>query len=242
LLPTSNAIPQESLSPVGVAFDSDGDGLLDDMEKRLGTNPNMKDTDGDGVDDNVELKNGTNPLDPLAKTTTIVLSGIDKAIVEGKTLDQPKLATLPTSASLTVKSIESVKAEEKSNLKFQGKANPNQVITLYIYSAMPIVVTVQADANGNWVYELDKTLVDGTQEAYVAINNDEGKIIETSLPTPFFIEEAQAVSIDNFVTTGDASQVTDKTNGMMILYVLGGLIVIFVLTAAILIIRQKYSE
>jgi len=48
--------------------------------------------------------------------------------------------------------------------------------------------------------------------------------------------------IDDFVLTGDASKVPDKTSGMMILYVLGGLVVIFVLTAAILIIRQKYSE
>jgi hypothetical protein len=242
LLPISNVSPQESLSPVGIAFDNDGDGLPDDMEQRLGTDPNKKDTDGDGVDDNVELKNGTNPLDPLSKTTTIVLSGIDKAIVDGKTLEQPKLDTLAASESLTVNSVETIKTNEKSNLKFQGKAKPNQVITLYIYSAMPIVVTVQSDSNGNWVYELDKTLVDGTHEAYVAINNDEGKILEASLPTPFFIAQAQAVSVDNFVSTGDASQVEDKTNGMMILYVLGGLVVIFVLTAAILIIRQKYSE
>jgi len=241
LVPTYNISSQESLSPVALTFDLDGDGLLDDMEKRLGTDPLNKDTDGDGVNDNDELKNGTNPLDPLATTTTIILSGIDKAIVNGKTIEQPKLATLAASDSLVVNSVETV-ASNDNNLKFQGKAKPNQIITLYIYSAMPIVITVQADANGNWTYELDKTLVDGTHEAYVAINDDEGKIIETSMPTPFFIEEAQAVSIDNFVSTGDASKIPDKTSGMMILYVLGGLVVIFVLTAAILIIRQKYSE
>jgi hypothetical protein len=240
LLSTSSVSSQDNLSPVGIAFDTDGDGLPDDVERRLGTDPNKKDTDGDGVDDNEELKKGTSPLDPLAKTTTIVLSGVDKAVVEGKTLEQPKSSTTSTvSTSLAVNSIETV---EGSNLKFQGKAEPNQVVTLFIYSVMPIVVTVQADSNGNWVYELDKTLVDGTHEAYVAINNDEGKILEASLPTPFFIAEAKAVSVDDFVSTGDASQVTDKTNNMIILYVLGGLVVIFVLIAAILIIRQKYSE
>jgi hypothetical protein len=106
---------------------------------------------------------------------------------------------------------------------------------------MPIVVTVQADSNGNWVYDLDKTLVDGTHEVYVAINNDEGKIVEASLPTPFFIAEAQAVSVDDFVGANTAS-VADKTNNMMILYVLGGIAVVLVLIAAVLIIRQKYSE
>jgi hypothetical protein len=240
LVPTYNTSSQESLTLAALTFDLDGDGLSDDMEKRLGTDPLNKDTDGDGVNDNEELKNGTNPLDPLSTTTTIVLSGIDKAIVNGKKIEQPKFAVSTVSESLVVNSVQT--AVEKSGLKFQGKAKPNQIITLYIYSAMPIVITVQADANGNWVYELDKTLVDGTHEAYVAINDDEGKIIETSMPTPFFIEEAQAVSIDNFISTGDASKMPDKTSGMMILYILGGLVVIFVLTAAILIIRQKYSE
>jgi hypothetical protein len=242
LISTSSTSSQESLSPIGIAFDTDGDGLPDDVEKRLGTDINKKDTDGDGIDDNEELKNGTSPLDPLAKSTAIILSGVDKALVDGKVLEQPKLANSTVSETLAVNSVQTVKTETKSNLKFQGKAEPNKVITLFIYSVMPIVVTIQADSNGNWVYELDKTLVDGTHEAYVAINDDEGKIIETSLPTPFFIAQAEAVSVDNFVSTGDASQVSDKTNGMIILYVLGGLVVVFVLIAGILIIRQRYSE
>ncbi|MFA5208549.1 MAG: Ig-like domain-containing protein [Candidatus Paceibacterota bacterium] len=242
LISTSSVSSQESLSPVGISFDTDGDGLPDDVEKRLGTDINKKDTDNDGVDDNEELKNGTSPLDPLAKSTNIVLSGVDKALVDGKVLEQPKLASSTVSETLAVNSVQTVKVNQKNNIKFQGKAEPNKVITLFIYSVMPIVVTVQADSNGNWVYELDKTLVDGTHEAYVAINDDEGKIIETSLPTPFFIAQAEAVSVDNFVSTGDASQVSDKTSGMIILYVLGGLVVVFVLIAGILIIRQRYSE
>ena len=242
LISTSSTLSQNSLSPVGITFDTDGDGLPDDIEKRIGTDPNKKDTDSDGINDNEELKNGTSPLDPLATSTAIVLSGFDKAVVAGKTLEQPKLSNSTISETLTVSSVESTSPAGKNNLKLQGKAEPNKIVTLFIYSAMPIVVTVQSDSNGNWVYELDKTLVDGTHEAYVAINDDEGKIIETSLPTPFFIAQAQAVTVDNFISTGDASQVFDKTSGMIILYVLGGLIVIFIFIAGILIIRQKYSE
>jgi hypothetical protein len=240
LLSISNTTSQSSLSPVGIAFDADGDGLPDEFEKRLGTDPTKKDTDGDGVSDRDELKNGTNPLDPLSKTTTIVLSGVDKAIVDGKTLEQPKLVNSTVSDSLTVNAVETVKLNEKSNLKFQGKSKPNQLITLFVYSVMPIVVTVQADSNGNWIYELDKALVDGTHEAYVVINDDKGKIIESSLPTPFFIAQAQAVSVDNFVGA-DASQVVDKTNNMMVLYVFGGLVVMLIFIAGILIVRQRYS-
>ena len=52
-------------SPAGVA-DSDGDGLTDDEELALGTNPLLRDTDGDGFSDGVEVhfaKLGA-PFDP----------------------------------------------------------------------------------------------------------------------------------------------------------------------------------
>lgn len=47
--------------PVG---DSDGDGLSDEEEADLGTDPNNPDTDGDGVTDGAEVDCGSDPLDP----------------------------------------------------------------------------------------------------------------------------------------------------------------------------------
>jgi hypothetical protein len=44
--------------------DSDGDGLADDQEIAMGTDPHNPDTDGDGVSDGQEVANGTNPLVP----------------------------------------------------------------------------------------------------------------------------------------------------------------------------------
>ncbi len=44
--------------------DSDGDGLSDADEIRLGTNPYRQDTDGDGYPDGLEVALGSNPLDP----------------------------------------------------------------------------------------------------------------------------------------------------------------------------------
>ena len=44
--------------------DSDNDGLPDDEEVRIGTDPNNPDTDGDGVMDGQEVSDGTDPLDP----------------------------------------------------------------------------------------------------------------------------------------------------------------------------------
>ena len=44
--------------------DMDGDGLTDDEEKELGTDPKNPDTDGDGVSDGDEKKDGTDPKNP----------------------------------------------------------------------------------------------------------------------------------------------------------------------------------
>ena len=49
----------------GLPKDSDGDGLTDDEEAKLGTDPFNKDTDGDGLTDGDEVKvYKTNPLNP----------------------------------------------------------------------------------------------------------------------------------------------------------------------------------
>ncbi len=62
---------EEGSNPVTLVFvqpaviepeDTDGDGLTDDEEAALGTDPTDVDTDGDGVQDGGEVNAGTNPL------------------------------------------------------------------------------------------------------------------------------------------------------------------------------------
>ena len=50
--------------------DADDDGLSDSEEKRLGTNPNVKDTDGDGFDDGSEVRSGNDPKSKPQPTPT----------------------------------------------------------------------------------------------------------------------------------------------------------------------------
>jgi hypothetical protein len=50
----------------GPTGDLDGDGLTNQREQELGTDPNVADTDGDGVDDSDEVDAGTDPLDPAS--------------------------------------------------------------------------------------------------------------------------------------------------------------------------------
>ncbi len=50
---------------VPVTDDRDGDGLTDDEEREIGTDPDKADTDGDGLDDGEEINDwNTDPLDP----------------------------------------------------------------------------------------------------------------------------------------------------------------------------------
>jgi YD repeat-containing protein len=58
---TSAAVRATALSG---AIDSDGDGLTDEEERRLGTDPFNPDTDGDGYPDGLEVALGSDPLDP----------------------------------------------------------------------------------------------------------------------------------------------------------------------------------
>jgi hypothetical protein len=47
-----------------IFLDSDQDGLTNQEEKTLGTDPNKSDTDGDGYSDGAEVRSGYNPLKP----------------------------------------------------------------------------------------------------------------------------------------------------------------------------------
>jgi gliding motility-associated-like protein len=56
---SQNATPSDAWN----AADCDNDGLTNQREKELGTDPLKADTDGDGVPDGVEVTDGTDPLD-----------------------------------------------------------------------------------------------------------------------------------------------------------------------------------
>lgn len=58
-------------------LDSDGDGLTDEEERQLGTNPFNPDTDGDGISDGDEVRLGLNPLRADTDGDGII-DGLDK--------------------------------------------------------------------------------------------------------------------------------------------------------------------
>lgn len=210
-------------SPVAVMIDSDGDGLPDDMEKRMGTDPNKSDSDSDGYSDSAEVKNKYNPIGN--GEVKMAMAPIDEAILQNKTLAQPKTDG-EESNKLTVNKIINMPADEKSKgYVVSGKAEPNSVVTLYVYSDLPLIATAKVDEYGNWQYELSKSLNDGSHEIYVAVNDNTGKVLTKSKPLSFFIKEAKAVSLKDFAASAPRTQ-TQKTESMLKYYIYVSILII----------------
>jgi len=136
------------------------------------------------------------------------LAPIDKAVLGNKILSQPKVEGQVTK-NLSVDNI--VNTEEKTKgYAFRGKAEPGSVVTLYIYSDMPLLVTTQVDEFGNWEYELSESLIDGEHEVYAVVNDNTGNIVNKSNPLNFFVKEARAMSVKDFVATTGAQPISSS--------------------------------
>jgi len=228
-------------SSVALMIDSDGDGLPDDMEKRLGSDPNNPDTDQDGHKDGEEVRNGLSPLGEgkIAEK----MAPIDEAILQNKVLSQPNVTGL-TSDAYAVNAVANTSNASgdkyKNGYVFSGKAEKNSVVTIYIYSDLPIVTTVKTDEYGNWKYEFDKSLVDGEHEIYVAVNDNTGKVINKSNPLSFFVKEAKAVSVTDYLSGGNTSAPKESEKLIQSYQIIAVLVVIIgILLFSLLIIRKK---
>lgn len=167
----------------GGAADPDKDGVNNNEEFRLGTDPTKADSDQDGLSDNTEIETGH---DPTVATK-------DNASDEIK-FEDPKENGTTKKETYHVDNVEMVSsADGKKHLKVSGKATPNSFVTIYIHSD-PIVLTVKTDADGNWSYIFDKDIGDGEHEVYVAVTDSTGKISEKSEPLAF-VKTAEAITI-----------------------------------------------
>jgi hypothetical protein len=223
-------------APIVIIIDNDGDGLSNDMEKRLGTDPDKADTDGDGYNDKEEIANGYNPLgEGKAETKS---SPIEKAIINNQEIEHPK-SSGQQKESFVVEKIENSVSEKGYVLS--GKCEPNSIATLYIYSDVPIVTTVATDEYGNWQYEFKESLEDGEHEVFVAINDDTGKVISKSNPLSFIVQEAKAVSATDITDIKKPLQTEEKkSDDMMIYYVtFAGIIIVLGILAFIFLILNK---
>ena len=199
-------------SPAFLMYDTDGDGMPDDVEQRHGSDPTKKDTNDDGIADGDEFKA---MLAGKTKPGLVELAPIEKAVILGKAVGQPILEGALDEALKVEKAVSealpktTAAANVKSKappLKLSGKGRAGTVLTLYVYSNLPLVATVTVDANGQWNYDISDPLKDGEHTVYVAINDDTGKVVTKSSPLSFFVRAAQAESPASFVGAALAAE------------------------------------
>jgi len=215
-------------APIAITVDSDGDSIPDDLEKRIGTNPEKADTDGDGYKDGEEIIAGYNPLGD--GKLEIKLSAIDQAILSNQTIEHPT-SSGAEKENFTIERIENVatteyQTENDNGYMIYGKAEPNSVATVYIYSDIPVITTVEVDEYGNWEYYFEEPLEDGEHEMYVAINDNTGKVLDKSKPLDFLIQKARAVSPQDLVSLSDDKK--SASDSMINYYILSALVLTFV--------------
>ncbi len=205
-------------APRAMIIDNDSDGLGDDTERRIGTDPYLADTDNDGFSDGEEAANGYDPLGP-GLLETVILAPAEQAMITGQSLEQP-IAGGPIGRELAVVSLESDAGAAAIAYRIAGRAMPDTVLSLFIYSDLPLVIMLKADHQGNWQYELSSALAEGEHEAYLAINDATGKLVKKSQPFGFLVKEARAVTLDESAAPIPDSAAIPAPQRMMRFYIL----------------------
>lgn len=162
----------------------------------------FKDTNGDGISDyeSIHLYN----IDPEKPAPVAVYEGREINAAEKILLgfDPSKTELVKISPEEPKNSIASetpaykvnnVKLSEEKKVSISGWALPNAFVTLYIYST-PIIVTVQANNDGEWQYMIDKELENGDHTVYAASVDNSGKIVVKSSAVAF-VKTAEAATI-----------------------------------------------
>ena len=132
-------LKENIMMPPRVKKDTDYDGISDEDEiNYYHTDPNNADTDGDGAPDGFEIYNGTNPI--IWDSEQSQYQEYLKAITIIEFSNQKTL---------------------NNEYVLQGKTEPNAIVRLFIHSDL-IVGVAKADESGEWSYQLNQKLEQGS--------------------------------------------------------------------------------
>lgn len=227
-----------------IVYDSDADGLSDEMEKRLGTDAKNSDTDKDGYADGQEAMHQFDPAGSGPMKTH--LDPIEVAIVNKATFEHPKFQGNLTD-DFKIEKVENIfepasvdennDGRQNTFQRISGKGIPGQIIALYIYSDLPLLITTQVDQYGNWQYVLRESLRDGEHELYVTINDNTGKVLSKSKPYGFFVKEAKAVTAQEFFVENLSARSSSWDNVKIYLFLAGAAMLIGIVLFVIFLLK-----
>ncbi len=117
-----DGLPDEEEAKIGTDPnnpDTDGDGLLDGEEvKKYKTNPKDPDTDGGGIKDGIEVKNGADPLD--ADDDILSIKPGEKLILRGIEFETGKATITNKSERILGMALRALKAAEDMEIEVLG--------------------------------------------------------------------------------------------------------------------------
>lgn len=242
----SETAEDETRSKAVIVIDSDLDGLPDDYELAIGLDPDNDDSDGDGIGDAEELQQGSDPLGEGSLDRE--LSPTEETIVFHRPLAQPALADeIAEEFHVFVDrtdDADGAREDGGGSISLGGRCDPNTTCILYVYSYIPVVLTMTTTEDGSWSYDLAENVVSGEHTVYVAVTDDTGKIERRSDPFSFIIPEARAITVDdvlddiaspaNAFTEGSPEDVQSRYLFGTGLVIVGGIV-----AAALVLLRPK---
>jgi hypothetical protein len=199
------------------------------------------------------IENGSSrpTTNELSKTTSCFATSNYVMPSNFSPIDPAKINRVTTGEVATVSKLENVAKTTAANnkkevIKITGKAQPNSVVLIYIFSD-PLIITAKTDSNGEWQYVLENPLEPGTHEVYAVVDRGDGSYTRSN-PTPFFISTASATAANPnglSLTLGKSPVETpSKSNNSLIFYIVGAAITLIAAISGLFIalhIRKKHT-
>lgn len=197
----SVSTPPPTAPPSG--DDSDGDGLTDDEEASLGTDPNNPDSDGDGISDGDEVDQGTDPNNPdsdgdgipdgsdSSPLSTSTPTPTETSTPEGPTPTPSATSTstpTPEGPTPTPEPIYIYEPVYDTTAFISGTAQPGETVTLRVAQDDTVELQARVDANGDFEFDVSGiTLISGYTVSISGYNQVDLALVEaasTPEPTP----------------------------------------------------------
>lgn len=163
----------------------------------------------------------------------------NKTVIKSQPVSE--VVTVAKAATVTTK----VNNTSVDVLKFSGKAKPNSIVLLYLFSE-PLVMSTSSNADGEWSYSLKDPMAPGKHEAYALVDKGSGTY-ERSSVFGFAIAKASAASSNpngySLKLEPNVGTATDSNSATM-LYIGGiaGLVVVMLAVLTFFILRRKKNQ